>query len=79
MRIQLIDEDRPLLAAVATQIPLTIAVEIEFAGHYRSGYRFFPDAGMHGAPLPGDVLGQPDIDRDERVGHLGPSFAGGPC
>ena len=79
--VDLVDEDGALLAAVAGQIALAVAVDVELAHPARAGDRVLEDAGEDGLPLPGHVLRHADVDgqqgahrmaslrRRERVGN----------
>jgi len=60
--IDLVDEHRALLAAVAGGVTLAVAVEVEPSGHHRPVDRALPHPGVHGLAAPGDVLGHPDVD-----------------
>jgi hypothetical protein len=63
IRLDLVDHDRALLAAVTGGVALAVAVEVEPAGHDRSVDRVLPDSGVDGAAVPVDVSGEPDVDR----------------
>ena len=71
IRVDLVDEHRPLLAAVPGQIALTIAVNVEPADPAGTGHGVLEDAGEDGLPLPGHVLRQADVDRQQRPNGLG--------
>ena len=60
--VDLIDEHGPVLAAMASQVPLSVAVDVEPAHHARAFNRRLPDGGVHGLALPRDVPRQTDID-----------------
>ena len=60
--IDLIDEQGPALAAVAGQVPLSVAVDVETAHHARAFDRHLPDSRVHGLALPREVARQADID-----------------
>ena len=69
VRIELVDEHRPLLTAVPGQIPLPVSVDIQPPHHHRPGHRLLPDPGVHRLALPGDVFRQADVDgHDDRHG-----------
>ena len=61
----LVDQHGALLAAVAGQVALPVAVDVEAADHRRAVHRVFPHAGVDGLPLPGHVLGQADVHRQQ--------------
>ena len=69
VRIDLINKDRAMLAAVPLQIALTIAVDVEPPRHSAAFDRRFPDSRMDSFALPGDVARETDIDR-EQARHL---------
>jgi hypothetical protein len=54
--IDLISEHRSLLASVPVEIALAVALDVEPAHHPRPVNGSFPDPGIDGASLPGDVL-----------------------
>ncbi len=60
--IHLIDKYRPAFAAVAGQVPLSVAVDVEPAHHARTLNRRLPDGGMDGLALPVNVARQAHID-----------------
>jgi hypothetical protein len=61
--VDLIDEDGPVLAAMAGQVALPVAVDIEPANHPGAVDRVFPDAGEDCPALPSHILRQADIHR----------------
>jgi DNA-binding CsgD family transcriptional regulator len=63
--LHLVDEHGPLLATVALQVALAVAVDVETAHHPRPGHRLLPDARVHGLAVPRHVLGHPDVDRQQ--------------
>src|SRR6185437_12426288 len=63
--LDLVDEHRPLLAAVSGQITLPVAVDIEPPYHPRPGDRLLPDRRVHRPAVPGHVLRHPHIDRQQ--------------
>ena len=67
--LDLIDEDRAMLAAMAGEIALAIPVEVEPPRHPGALNRRFPDAGMDRSALPGDIAREPDIER-KQARHL---------
>ncbi len=71
IRVDLVDEHRTLLAAVPRQIALTIAVNVEPADPAGTGHRVLEDPGEDGPPLPGHVLRQADVDRQQRPQRAG--------
>ena len=71
--IDLIDEDGPLLAAVAGQIPLPVAVDIEPAHHAPALDRCLPNAGVNGLASPDDFARQADVDRKQACRHFIPA------
>ena len=64
--VELVDEHGALLAAVARQVALSVTVDVELAGHARPVDRTFPDPGVDGSALPLDVLGQADVQGEQR-------------
>ena len=68
--VELVDEHRPLLAAVPAEIALPVAVDVEPAHPARPADRVLADAGEHGPAPPGDVLRQADVDRQQLANHL---------
>ena len=72
IRVDLVDEHRALLAAVARQIALTIAVNVEPADPAGTGHGILEDPGEDRPPLPGHVLRQADVDRQQRPDAAGP-------
>ena len=64
IRLDLVDEDRPLLAAVATEIALAVAVDVEPHDPATALHGLLPDAGVHGPSTPLDVAGKADVDGD---------------
>jgi hypothetical protein len=68
--VDLIDEDRALLAAVPGQVALSVAVDVELAYAPRPTDGVLEYAREDRFPLPGHILRQPDVDRhqDARVG-----------
>ena len=60
--IHLIDEYGPAFAAVAGQVPLSVAVYVEPAYHARALNRRLPNGGMDCLALPSDVARQAHID-----------------
>ena len=69
--VDLVDEDRALLAAVPGQIALTVAVDVEPAHPARAGDGVLEDAREDGLPLPGHVLRHADVDRQQRAHGFG--------
>ncbi len=63
--IDLVDQHRPLLTAVAVQVALAVPVDIQPPHHPRSCHRVLPDAGADGPALPGHVLRHADVDRHQ--------------
>ena len=70
VRVDLVDEHRTLLAAVPRQIALTIAVNVEPADPAGTGHGILEDPGEDGPPLPGHVLRQADVDRQQPADTL---------
>ena len=69
VRVDLIDEDRTMLATMAREIALTIPVEVEPPRHARAFDRGFPDSGMDGFALPRNITREADIHR-KQARHL---------
>ena len=74
--VDLIDENGAVLAAVANQVSLPIAIDIEPADRARTLNRCLPNGGVDGLPLPGDICGRPTF-RESRRAVTFVSFAGG--
>ena len=62
VRVDLVDEDGALLAAVSRDVALSVAVDVELAHAARTGDGILEDAREDGLSLPCDVLGHADID-----------------
>ena len=80
VRVDLVHEHRPVLAAVPGQITLAVAVDVEPPHQLRAGDRPLPHRRVHGPALPGHVLRQADVHRQQAAGpllrvHLVPSPA----
>ncbi len=73
--VDLIDEHGPVLAAVARQVPLSVAVDVESAHHARPFDRRLPNGGVDGLALPRDVARQTDVDGKQARHHLIPGVA----
>src|SRR5271166_6458747 len=65
VRIDLINKDRAMLAAMPLQIALTIPVDVEPPHHSTALNRRFPDSGMDAFALPRDVAREPNIHRKQ--------------
>ena len=65
VRLDLIDEDRALLAAVAGQVALPVAIEIQPADATATSHRILPDRGVHRAAPPRDVARESDVYREQ--------------
>src|SRR5690349_14298006 len=83
IRLDLVDEDRALLASVTLQISLSVAVDVESSDHAPALNRLLPDRRMHRLPAPYDVAWQADVNRQKSrhqcflsrvVGHPKPLF-----
>src|SRR5262249_45098676 len=61
--IQLIDHHGAIRAAMAAQISLTVAVEIEPSNLYPARDRTFPDSGVDGLSAPRNIAREPDVNR----------------
>ena len=68
--VDLVDKNRPLLAAVPRQIALTVAVDVETPRHAPALDGRLPDAGVDCPASPGDIARQTDIDRKQASHHL---------
>jgi hypothetical protein len=68
--LELVDEDGALLAAVAGQVALPVAGQVEAADPAAAGKRVLPDTGVHGAAVPRDVARQTDVDRQQSLHAL---------
>src|SRR5215470_11946674 len=72
IRLDLIDEDSPLLAAVPVQVPLPIAVDVEPPCHAPTLNWRLPDGGADSLAPPGDVARQTHIDGKQSCHHILP-------
>ena len=72
IRFDLVDEDRPLLAAVPGQVALTVSVEIQPADPTAATHRLLPDRRVHRATLPRDVAREANVHREESS-HVAPN------
>ena len=68
VRVDLVDEHRALLAAVTGQITLTIPVDVEPPDPAGTGHGVLEHPGKDSPPLPGHILGQTDVDGQQRPG-----------
>jgi hypothetical protein len=66
IRVELVHVDRSLLAPMASEIALPVAVDVQPPHAAGPVDGLLPDAGVDGPPLPLDVTGQADVDRHER-------------
>jgi hypothetical protein len=69
--VDLIDKDGPVLAAVANQVPLAVAVNVEPPHHVSALHGRFPNGGVDGLTSPRDVAWQADVNRNQ-AWHLLP-------
>ena len=63
IRLDLVDEDGALLAAVAGQVALSISFQIQPPDPAPARQRFLPDPGVHGTTLPLDVAWKTYVHR----------------
>jgi hypothetical protein len=56
--VDLVDEDCPLLAAVAQQVALAVAVDVQAPHHAAALDPFLPDRGPDRPSIPADLSGQ---------------------
>ena len=70
--IELVHHDRTLLAAMALEVPLAVAIEIQLAGDNPPHDRVLPDRRPDSPAPPRDVLRKSDIDRNHDT-HRGTS------
>src|SRR5262245_47755218 len=73
IRLDLVHQDRPLLAAVSVGVALTVPVDVEPSDFSVTVYRVFPYAGVHGLAMPGHGLGMPTFT-DSRNALSGSCF-----
>ena len=71
VRLDLVDEKCPLLAAVAHTVGLLIAFGAQTADFHRSGDGPFPDRRRHFLAAPIDVARPPDVHRNHRCHEAG--------
>jgi hypothetical protein len=62
IRLDLLDEDRALLASVTLQISLSVAVDVESSDHAPALNRLLPDRRMNRLPPPCDVAWKADVN-----------------
>src|SRR5215475_655695 len=63
--LDLVDQHRPLLPAVAVPVALPVAVDVEPPDHHRAVHRVLPYAGEDGLAPPRNVLGHPHVHRQQ--------------
>ena len=61
IRLDLVDEHRPVLAAVRQEVSLGVPVHVEASHQTAPGDGSLPDGGMDRTPLPRDIARQTDI------------------
>ena len=66
VRVELVHEDRSVLAAMPRQVALAVTVDVQPAHHATVLDRPFPDPGVDVSVPPRDVDGKPDIDGNQR-------------
>ncbi len=59
----MVDHYGPVFPAMACEVSLAVAVEVQAARHDASRDGLLPDAGVYNFALPFDVTWQPDVDR----------------
>ena len=69
IRLGLINHHGPLLAAVAAEVTLAVAVDVQPAHHHRTGDGVFVDAGVHGLPVPCHIGWHSDVDGEQLRGN----------
>src|SRR5262249_22757819 len=65
VRLDLIDEHRPVDAAVPVHVALPVAVDVEAADHPATVYRVLPDPGVDDPSFPLDVARHADVHRQQ--------------
>ena len=70
IRLDLVDEDCPVLAAVGFPIRLLVSVDVDLAHHPRAFDRVLPDGSTHRLSLPLDVTRLADVERQKPTGDL---------
>jgi hypothetical protein len=68
--LDLVDEDRALLAAVAGEVTLAVALHVEPADATGAADGLLEDAREHGPALPRHLLRHADVDRQQGPHHL---------
>jgi hypothetical protein len=63
IRFGLVHENGALLTTMASQISLTVSVDIQPADATATMHWIFPDRGMYGAAFPHNVLWKSDVHR----------------
>jgi hypothetical protein len=76
--LDLVDEHRAVDATVPLQVALAIAVDVKAADRPATADGVLPDAGVDSSPLPANVPGRADVDRQEPASggkrHYVPAF-----
>src|SRR5262249_40192257 len=67
--VDLIDEDRAVLAAMSGQISLTVAVNVQPPHHAPALHGRLPNRGVNRLPPPRDVARQAYVDRKQACRH----------
>ncbi len=70
VRVDLINEDGPVLAAVTRQVALPVAVDIEPPHPAAAFNGCLPDGGMDTLAAPRNVARQAHVDREQTYGHV---------
>ncbi len=65
VRLDLVDENGALLAAVAGQVALAVAVDVQPPDQPRTVGRPFPHRGAHGTALPAHIARQAHVHREQ--------------
>ncbi len=68
----LVDQHRPVFAAVTGQVPLSVAVDVQASHHPPALDRRLPNSGMNDLPLPWNVARQANVDRKQTWHHINP-------
>ncbi len=63
--LDLVHQHGTLLTAMAVQVALAVAVDVQPPHHPRPGHRVLPHTGVDGLALPGHVLRHPDVYRQQ--------------
>ena len=67
--LDLVDEHRPVDAAVSSEVALAVAVDVEPPNDPSTVDGLLPDPGVDGAPFPLDITRHADVHRQQPAGR----------